>query len=339
MYQSELVTLTEGKRKREELTMPPTYYAMVDHWIGQLGEKTYCAHMRLITLVDRRDKDRSHDVVKWSIIKLAKHLGMSKKTLLTHLKKLYEFGLIDYVAYADSKNKGSVPMNVVVFPYPLGKVENAIKPLVKLRDWSEYAEKVSASEGKGGRAKKDETDPVQETEHPPVSEITHPPVTKTKHPRVSKSKHINSSNTITNNSNSNTNNSKELVNKEPVNNPEESFRNDVSVIAFKGFYATLRAEYGMTKESFQFIVNKFVDETIRDNRHTGIKNLKAYVTAAMNNVIRHRNFRKEMLENVAAAEENNMIETPEEDFSPQAMPDADVPTDEELAEYLKSVIH
>lgn len=335
MYTSELVTLTEGKRKREELTMPPTYYAMVDHWIGQLGEKTYCLHMRLITMVDRRDKDRAHDIVKWSMVKLAKHLGVSKTTLNTHFKKLYEYGLIDFVAYAESKNKGSVPMNVVVFPYPLGQAENGMKPLVKLRDWTDYSEKVSASQGKGGRSKKvegeDSSTRVQKTEHPPVQKVEHPGVQKTEH--------INSSNTSINISNTNPNNSKELVNKEPVNNFEESFRNDVSVIAFKGFYATLRAEYGMTKESFQFIVNKFVDETIRDKRHTGIKNLKAYVTASMNNVIRHRNFRKEIL---AAAEENNMIEsieTPEEDFAPQATPDADVPTDEELAEYLKSVIH
>lgn len=162
--------LTQGrKRGRNELRLPTLHFIVADDWIDKLGEKSFALWLKLYTLADRRHtKNNADDVVPTSQTKLVKKLGMSKATFLRQVKPLYEYGLIDYIEYADSTNEGQKPVNIVVYEYPLGEIVRAIEPLEKVRDWEDRINDNFEHAKKGGRPKKE--DKPEEAQQPEVQQ-------------------------------------------------------------------------------------------------------------------------------------------------------------------------
>lgn len=291
MLNKPLVTIQEGKRPRNELTLSPTYYAMVDNWIEQLGYDGYCIHMKLQTMVDRRTERYADNHIPMSINTLCEKLGISKKIWYKVAKMYYEFGLIDFITYEDSKNEGTKPINVIVYPYPEGKAANGMQPLTKLRDWDEYKTAASGSQGKGGRPKKDTNEHSGGVSHGEQGGVS-----VEKQGGVPSEKHNNSSKDLNNSSKDLSNSSNSFVNKQGVNNSTNELSEDqikkifsekVHETAFR-HYPKMRTEYKMTKPGFIALVDQFINETIRDGRHMGINDLHKYVDGFFANVRGHR---------------------------------------------------
>lgn len=298
MLNNPLVTIQEGPRSRNELTLSPTYYAMVDNWIEQLGYDGYCIHMKLQTMVDRRDARYADNHIPMSINTLVEKLGISKKIWYKVAKLYYEFGLIDFITYEDSNNEGTKPINVIVYPYPEGKASNGMQPLAKLRDWNDYKEAASGSQGKGGRPKKDTN-----THSGGVSHGEQGGVSVEKQGGVSPEKHNNSSKDLNNSSKDLSNSSNSFVNKQEVNSsPNELSEDQIKKIfsdkvqdsAFR-HYPEMRNEYKMTKPGFIALVDQFINETVRDGRHMEINDLHKYVDGFFANVRGHRAYRERLL--------------------------------------------
>ncbi|MCY8814908.1 hypothetical protein P8917_10060 [Bacillus atrophaeus] len=228
-------TVSEGKRKREELTLPILYFSAADalpgaeSWIETLGPKAFCAWLQLHTLVDRTDEAQSEygnkQTVPRSIENLAKDIfKIGKPTFYrTIIKPLWNYGLIDIVEWKAHKKIGQKAMNIIVYHYPQNNKALETQPLKKVRDY----EKDYQSNGKifgilGGRKAnssnsnsdrfKNETvrntrisfknvDLLNRFKNRTVTVSRMKPLT------VHKMKPINNSNTLVNNSNTLVNNS------------------------------------------------------------------------------------------------------------------------------------
>ncbi|GAK00898.1 transcriptional regulator [Geomicrobium sp. JCM 19055] len=129
--------LTQGKTPREQLELPPLYFVAMDDWVDKIGDKALVLYLRLWTLADRTNKERDNDVIPQSIGKLSQRVGMTKATFYKHVKTLYEYALIDFITYEDSKQKGNAPENIVVFKYPQNDFTKSVQPLEKVREWED----------------------------------------------------------------------------------------------------------------------------------------------------------------------------------------------------------
>ncbi|NUJ19346.1 hypothetical protein FKN04_22705 [Bacillus glycinifermentans] len=157
-------TVSEGKRKREELTLPILHYAAADalpgvsSWIDTLGPKAFCAWLQLHTLVDRTDKAQSEyenkHTVPRSIENLAEEIfKVSKSTFYrTVIKPLWNYGLIDIVEWKGHKKIGQKAMNIIVYHYPQNEKALETQPLQKVRDYDkDYKSNGKIFGTKGGR--------------------------------------------------------------------------------------------------------------------------------------------------------------------------------------------
>jgi hypothetical protein len=152
-----VTTIQKGKKQRHQLRLPQPYFVVVDDWLEKLGEKSYLFWFKLLAKVDRTDEDK--DTVKYTQAKLAKSFGISKPTLISYLKSLYEYGFIDYKEW--TAPNGNVAQNIIVYEAPMNDEANLSKPLVKIRDWEKRTEDKFDFTKKGGRPKKEEK-PAQE---------------------------------------------------------------------------------------------------------------------------------------------------------------------------------
>lgn len=143
--------LTKGQVERNQLGLPKPYFVVVDDWFGKIGEKAYILWFKLLTKVDRTDSEKN--TVKYTQQSLAKALGISKPTLISQLKPLYEYGFIDYKEYVFEN--GNVGENIVVYEAPLNDKTNLMRPLEKIRDWEKRTEEKYDFTKRGGRPKKE----------------------------------------------------------------------------------------------------------------------------------------------------------------------------------------
>lgn len=159
----EKITFQKGKKKREELFLPALRFVVATDWIDKIGPKAFAAWLKFHTWVDRRDTNREHDKIPYTLEDVAEKLGMSKSTLYrTIIRPLWEHYLIDLIEYEESNRKTQKPMNIIVYESPMNSHETEVKPLEKLRDWDkDYASASQLFGRKGGRPKKEEID-IQE---------------------------------------------------------------------------------------------------------------------------------------------------------------------------------
>jgi DNA-binding Lrp family transcriptional regulator len=167
-------TIQKAKKPRHQLRLPQPYFVVVDDWLDKLGEKSYLMWFKLLAKVDRTDE--SKDTVKYTQQKLAKSLGITKPTLITHLKSLYEYGFIDYKEY--QFENGNVGENIIVYEAPQNDEANLSKPLEKVREWENRTNEKFDFTKKGGRPKKEvEEQPEEQPQEPKKPEQPEPVVT------------------------------------------------------------------------------------------------------------------------------------------------------------------
>lgn len=152
--------ITQGKLKREELSLPQLHYIVADDWINKIGNNAFIGWLKLYSLADR--SNTSTDVDKWreshvprSITSVAKELNMTRTTLYnTVIRPLWNYGLIDLKEYYNEKIKGTSATNIIVYKYPQNKKELETKPLEKIRDYeTDYNSNARVFGKLGGRPK------------------------------------------------------------------------------------------------------------------------------------------------------------------------------------------
>jgi hypothetical protein len=118
----------KGKKERNELQLPTLHYIAADDWIDKLGYETFGVWLKMNTWVDRKSPDRKNDnTIPTSLKKTWEKLGMGKKKFYQKIiRPLWNYGLIDIVEYKDSKNKGTNPMNILVYESPKNSYETKI---------------------------------------------------------------------------------------------------------------------------------------------------------------------------------------------------------------------
>jgi hypothetical protein len=151
-FPMEKAVVTQGnKRKREELYLPSLRFVVADDWMEKIGPIALCAWLRLHTFVDRRDPQRTQDIVPTSLIQLATRLGMSKsKFYKTVVKPLWNHGLIDIVEYENSTSLGQKPKNIIVYRSPFNLPGTDVEPLFKARDYDTEYISIAREFGKKG---------------------------------------------------------------------------------------------------------------------------------------------------------------------------------------------
>lgn len=163
--------ITQTKTKRNELQLPILHFVVIDQWKKVIGTKAIFAWLELYTMAKRDEEVEG--VNKWeearvpmSINKLIKVFGVGRDTFYNKiLKPLWNVGLIDLVEYKDSENKGTKPVNVIVYKYPQNNKELATKELVAFRDYDkDYNSEARVFAKLGGRPKSN-TENVTETKN------------------------------------------------------------------------------------------------------------------------------------------------------------------------------
>lgn len=223
------VNVQEGKRKREELTLPILHFAVADglqdrvSWIDTLGPKAFCAWLQLHTIVDRTpealDKYGNLYTIPRSLDNLSTEVfQISKATFYrTIIKPLWNHGLIDIVEWNDTRQIGTKALNIIVYHYPENNKANEVLPLKKVRDYeTQYVSNAKTYGQLGGRPKEKlsevdyktriiyKNDRLQarfKNKTGGVLKMKRGSVSKIKRGSVSKMKPINITNTIFNNSN------------------------------------------------------------------------------------------------------------------------------------------
>jgi len=230
-------TVSEGKRARHELNLPILYFPVADaftvSWIDTLGEKSFCAWLKLHTLVNRTDEAYSEygnrQTIPRSIEDLAALFKVSKPTFYKLIKPLWNYGLIDIVEWKNHAKIGQKAMNIIVYQYPQNNKHLETKPLEKVRDYETDYQSNGKIFGKmGGEVKRKNAAKNNRLESLTVQGINFKyintdlanrlktltvTVNKFKRLTVKKSEPINISNTQVNNSNTHINNSKNTFNR------------------------------------------------------------------------------------------------------------------------------
>lgn len=151
----------KGSIPRAELELPSLHFVVVDQWIDEIGDKAFLAWLKMYSWCKRDEEDS--EINHWeearvprSLKKLIKDLGVGRDTFYNKiLKPLWNVGLIDIEEYEDSNNKGTKPINIIVYKYPQNNYSLSVKPLVKCRDYdTDYSSTSRTFAKKGGRPKK-----------------------------------------------------------------------------------------------------------------------------------------------------------------------------------------
>jgi len=172
----------QGKEPRNQLELPTLHFIVTDQWTEVLSEKAIFAWLRMYSWCKRDEEIQ--DVNPWeqsrvplSLAKLRKKLKVGNDTFYNQiLKPLWNVGLIDIEEYTGSENKGTKPVNIIVYKYPQNKKELAYQPIKEVRDYDkDYHSQARTFAKQGGRPKKEGGSQI---EHPQNggSEIEHPPV-------------------------------------------------------------------------------------------------------------------------------------------------------------------
>jgi hypothetical protein len=135
------VSFKQAEVKRAELELPRLHFIVMDQWIDVIGEKAFFAWLKFYTYCDRTNVQDGQD--KWreakiptSFSKLIKKLGVGNDTFYKKIiTPLYNVGLIDIEEYGDSLQKGTKPMNIIVYKYPQNRKELEHAPLEVIRDY------------------------------------------------------------------------------------------------------------------------------------------------------------------------------------------------------------
>jgi len=164
------LTFRKGKVGRNELELPTLHFVVMDQWVDVIGERALFAWLKMYTWCKR---DEETDKNQWdeariptSFNQIIKRLGVGRETFYKRiLRPLWNVGLIDIEEYEDSDNKGSKPMNVVVYKYPQNNKSLEYEPIVEVRNYETDYESVERTFAKKGGRKKAEvegcTEPVQ----------------------------------------------------------------------------------------------------------------------------------------------------------------------------------
>ena len=171
MSKNSTVTFTEGKIPREELHLITLSFAAPDYWIPTLGPNTFCLWLQFISFCDRSDADRKLDKIPSGIAALAKRLGMSENTLRSHIRKMWNYGLIDLEEYEQSKQKGTKPINIIVYKAPQNRADLMTKPLQKVRDYKKDYNSQAKKYGEMNNKKEVKKEVKKEAEQAPEQDF------------------------------------------------------------------------------------------------------------------------------------------------------------------------
>lgn len=245
-----------------------------------LSDEILSVYMTLKTYVNRSASAWTKNVVPWPLNKLAKELEMSEYKFRKIYSKLYEYGLVDIVAYEESHIKGNKPRNLVIHDFPQDR------PFEKVRSYEDFVAEDASSKGKGGRpvqAKTVDTQVVKKTQ-PGVVEKTELELINNKsiHKKDSLKSFVNKS---VDNSNS------ETLIENDLKDSQDKFRSEVMAIAYD-YYFEFRQKYRMTKDGFIRLFTKFAEEKIEDGSYKTIRNLKAYMNGVVGNIEGHKLIRE-----------------------------------------------
>lgn len=232
MLNGKNVNFKQGKEARKQLELPTLHFIVTDQWTDILSEKAIFAWLKMYSWCKRDIEDANVNL--WEQSKIPLSFTMIKKKLKVGndtfynkiLKPLWNVGLIDIEEYDDSDNKGTKPMNIIVYKYPQNNKALAYEPIENVRNYDkDYHSNARTFAKKGGRPKKQGG---SEVEHPPVPK-ENTPLFSNRTPGGSEIEHINTLNSISNNLNfiNNTLNSiNKIINSSSYNkkqsNPIES---------------------------------------------------------------------------------------------------------------------
>lgn len=153
------LTFKRGKVSRNELELPTLHFVVMDQWTDVIGERALFAWLKMYTWCKRdevTDKNQWDEArIPTSFNQIIKKLGVGRATFYQHiLRPLWNVGLIDIEEYNLSENKGSKPMNVVVYKYPQNNKSLAHEPITEVRNYDlDYESKERTFAKKGGRRK------------------------------------------------------------------------------------------------------------------------------------------------------------------------------------------
>lgn len=243
-----------------------------------LSDEILSVYMTLKTYVNRSASAWTKNVVPWPLNKLAKELEMSEYKFRKVYSKLYEYGLVDIVAYEDSHIKGNKPRNLVIHDFPQDR------PFEKIRSYEDFVAEDASSKGKGGRPvqpKTTDTQVVKSTQLGVVKETQLELINNNLIPKKDSLKSF--VNKPVDNSDVNTSNE---------NDSKDKFRSEVMDIVQDICYFEFRQKYRMTKDGFIRLFTKFIDEKIEDGSYKSIRNLKAYMVGVVANIESHKFYRE-----------------------------------------------
>ncbi|RKJ31559.1 hypothetical protein D7X33_40285, partial [Butyricicoccus sp. 1XD8-22] len=160
-----VMTFKKGKIPRNELELPTLHFVVVDQWIDVIGEKALLAWLHMYSWCNReKTEDDVENINLWeqakiptSYKKIIKRLGVGRDTFYNKiLKPLWNVGLIDIEEYTESDNKGTKPMNIIVYKYPQNNKNLSHQEIAIIRDYDkDYHSKAKTFAKMGGRPKKE----------------------------------------------------------------------------------------------------------------------------------------------------------------------------------------
>jgi len=176
MSNEQPVNFKKAKEPRNQLELPTLHFVVTDQWTDILSEKAIFAWLKMYSWCDRDNNkgDKPIDINLWeqskipdSFKNIRKKLGVGNDTFYNKiLKPLWNVGLIDIEEYNVSGNKGTKPMNIIVYKYPQNKKSLAYEPIKEIRNYdADYNSTARGFAKKGGRPKKEGGSQI---EHPRV---------------------------------------------------------------------------------------------------------------------------------------------------------------------------
>lgn len=203
--QTQPLNFKEGKEPRNQLELPTLHFIVTDQWTDVLSEKAIFSWLRMYSWCKRDEENAKVNLweqsrIPYSFTKLRKKLNVGNDTFYNKiLKPLWNVGLIDIEEYDTSDNKGTKPMNIIVYKYPQNNKALAYEPIKEIRNYdTDYTSNARTFAKKGGRPK---VQGGSQIEHPPVPKQNTPPFSN-RTPGGSQIEHINIFNTFSKSFNS-----------------------------------------------------------------------------------------------------------------------------------------
>jgi len=192
--EKQTINFKKAKEPRKQLELPTLHFIVTDQWTDVLSEKAIFAWLRMYSWCKRDEENAEVNLweqskIPYSFKSVQKKLKVGNDTFYNKiLKPLWNVGLIDIEEYEQSENKGTKPMNIIVYKYPQNNKALAYEPIKEIRDYdTDYHSNARTFAKKGGRPKKQGG---SEREHPPVPKENTPLFQKRTPPR-SEIEHIN----------------------------------------------------------------------------------------------------------------------------------------------------